>query len=119
MFVQNALLWAFFDVPGDIQAEVRTPAPSDVAIAGGEPTTDTLRIPRSLYIAELFRLQDGLILDIEAIMFNMDLGGEVGLGMSRHDSGEQPPSLCRLRLPAISLIDLSQPACFVDALAFR
>lgn len=68
------LIWAFFDVPGNITVEARTAAPSDT----GAATLDTRRIPRSLYIAELFHLQDGLIRDIEAIMFNLDLGAKSG-----------------------------------------
>lgn len=58
------LMFAFFDVPGNIEVAPR-PRPSDAV--------DTRKIPRSLYIAELFRVVDGRIRDIEAIMFNLDL----------------------------------------------
>lgn len=72
------LMWAFFDVPGNIEVDPRPLGPSDLDTPAGRPRVDTRKIPRSLYIAELFRLEDGLIRDIEAIMFNMDLGTKSG-----------------------------------------
>lgn len=62
------LMWAIFDVPGNIEVSGQG-GPSDV-----DGATDTRREPRSLYIAELFRLVDGGIKDIDAVMFNLDLG---------------------------------------------
>lgn len=72
------LMWAFFDVPGNVEVAPRSSAPSDAASPDGTPAVDTRRIPRSLYIAELFHVEDGLIRDIEAIMFNLDLGAKSG-----------------------------------------
>mgnify|MGYP000215181844 CR=1 FL=1 len=84
------LIWAFFDVPGDVEVEPRSYGPSDLApsdLPSGAnstsspltpPPVDSRKIPRSLYIAELFRLEDGKIRDIEAIMFNLDLGAKSG-----------------------------------------
>lgn len=68
------LMWAFFDVPGNI-AVTGQGGPSDV---GGANASDTRRMPRSLYIAELFRWVDGGIKDIDAVMFNLDLGATSG-----------------------------------------
>ena len=72
------LMWAFFDVPGNVEVDPRPLGPSDLDTPAGRPRVDTRKIPRSLYIAELFRLEDGLIRDIEAIMFNLDLGTKSG-----------------------------------------
>jgi len=72
------LAWAFFDVPGNIEVEPRTTGPSDLTPASGEPRVDTRKIPRSLYIAELFKVVGGKIRDIDAIMYNMDLGSRSG-----------------------------------------
>jgi len=72
------LLWAFFDVPGNIEVASRSLGPSDIQSPEGQPRIDTRKIPRSLYIAELFRLESGQIRDIEAIMFNLDLGTKSG-----------------------------------------
>lgn len=69
------LMWAFFDVPGNVEVEDRRGGPSDV---GGANAVDTRRIPRSLYIAELFRVVEGGIRDIDAVMFNLDLGAKSG-----------------------------------------
>lgn len=71
------LVWAFFDVPGNIELAPGRLGPSDVG-ADGEPRLDSRRIPRSLYIAELFRVVGGKIRDIEAIMFNLDLDATSG-----------------------------------------
>jgi len=70
------LLWAFFDVPGNIEVSGNS-GPSDV-YNDGQPSVDTRRQPRSLYIAELFRVIDGGIREIEAIMFNLDFGSRSG-----------------------------------------
>lgn len=72
------LVWAFFDVPGNIEVAPGPWGPSDLQPADGEQQVDSRRIPRSLYIAELFRVVDGGIRDIEAIMFNLDLGATSG-----------------------------------------
>lgn len=71
------LVWAFFDIPGNIEVAPGPWGPSDLAEDDGEPRVDSRKIPRSLYIAELFHL-DGKIRDIEAIMFNLDLGSKAG-----------------------------------------
>jgi hypothetical protein len=70
------LLWAFFDVPGNVDVSGSS-GPSDV-YTDGQPDLDTRRLPRSLYIAELFRVIDGNIREIEAIMFNLDFGSKSG-----------------------------------------
>ncbi len=72
------LMWAVFDIPGNIEVAPGRWGPSDIPSPEGKPRVDTRRIPRSLYIAELFRLEDGLIRDIDAIMFNEDLGFKAG-----------------------------------------
>lgn len=72
------LAWAFFDVPGNIKVEPRTVGPSDLRPSSGEPIIDTRKIPRSLYIAELFKVVGGKIRNIDAIMYNMDLGSTAG-----------------------------------------
>ncbi len=71
------LVWAFFDIPGNIEVAPGRWGPSDLSTSVGE-RVDTRKIPRSLYIAELFRVVDGDIRDIEAIMFNLDLGTKAG-----------------------------------------
>ncbi len=70
------LLWAFFDVPGNVDVSGDS-GPSDVA-GNDQPALDTRRLPRSLYIAELFRVVDGNIREIEAIMYNLDFGSRSG-----------------------------------------
>lgn len=70
------LIWAFFDVPGDIEVSGNS-GPSDV-YNDGQPAVDTRRQPRSLYIAELFRVIDGGIREIEAVMYNLDFGSRSG-----------------------------------------
>jgi len=72
------LIWAFFDIPGNIEVAPGPFGPSDLPNPEGAPRVDSRRTPRSLYIAELFRIQDGTIRDIEAIMFNLDLGAKSG-----------------------------------------
>lgn len=73
------LIWAFFDIPGNIEVAPGPWGPSDIDSPNGEPRVDTRKIPRSLYIAELFKVVDGgNIRDIEAIMFNLDLGAKSG-----------------------------------------
>jgi hypothetical protein len=71
-------MWAFFDVPGNIEVAPGPWGPSDIQSPEGQTRIDTRKIPRSLYIAELFRLERGLIKNIEAIMFNLDLGAKSG-----------------------------------------
>lgn len=66
------LMWAIFDVPGNVEVTGQG-GPSDA-----DGSSDTRREPRSLYIAELFRLVDGGIKDIDAVMFNLDLGATSG-----------------------------------------
>lgn len=70
------LAWAFFDIPGTVEVSPGPFGPSDLQTEG-EPRVDSRKIPRSLYIAELFRVVDGQIQDIEAIMYNLDLGSTV------------------------------------------
>jgi hypothetical protein len=72
------LMWAFFDVPGDVPVAPRSRPPSDAPASDGAPRPDPRKVPRSLYIAELFRVESGLIREIEAIMFNLDLGAKSG-----------------------------------------
>jgi len=73
------LIWAFFDVPGNVEVAPGPFGPSDLGGADGAPRVETRKIPRSLYIAELFKVVDGgLIRDIEAIMFNLELGAKSG-----------------------------------------
>lgn len=70
------LMWAFFDVPGNIEVSGNS-GPSDV-YNDGQLATDTRRQPRSLYIAELFRVVNGNIREIEAVMYNLDFGSKSG-----------------------------------------
>lgn len=70
------LAWAFFDIPGTVEVSPGPFGPSDLQTEG-EPRVDSRKVPRSLYIAELFRVVDGQIRDIEAIMYNLDLGTKV------------------------------------------
>ncbi|MGH1472593.1 MAG: hypothetical protein ACRBCS_15535 [Cellvibrionaceae bacterium] len=73
------LIWGYFDIPGDVDVAPGPWGPSDIDSPNGEPRVDTRKIPRSLYIAELFKVVDGgNIRDIEAIMFNLDLGAKSG-----------------------------------------
>ena len=59
-----------FDVPGN---ENEATAPSDGSLES------TLRIqPRTLFLYELFKIEDGLIRDIEAFMSNAPLGASLG-----------------------------------------
>lgn len=71
------MVWAFSDVPGNVEVAPGPWGPSDLQ-TDGEPRIDSRKIPRSLYIAELFRVVDGRIRDIEAIMYNLDLGTTAG-----------------------------------------
>lgn len=70
------LMWAYFDIPGNIDVGDGPWGPSDTPSPDGKKRVDTRKIPRSLYIAELFKVVDGGIRDIEAIMFNQDLGSK-------------------------------------------
>ncbi len=73
------LIWGYFDIPGNVEVAAGPWGPSDIDSPNGEPRVDTRKIPRSLYIAELFKVVDGgNIRDIEAIMFNLDLGAKSG-----------------------------------------
>ncbi len=72
------LMWAYFDVPGNIDVGDGPWGPSDTPSPDGKKRVDTRKIPRSLYIAELFKVVDGGIRDIEAVMFNQDLGSKSG-----------------------------------------
>lgn len=73
-------MWVFFDVPGNIPVPERVRPDGQAAILAPDGTVmaDTRKIPRSLYIAELFQVRDGKFRDIEAIMFNLDLGSKSG-----------------------------------------
>lgn len=72
------LIWTFFDVPGNVDVAPGRFGPSDIPNPSGEARVDTRRTPRSLYIAELFKVVDGNIRDVEAIMYNLDLGAKSG-----------------------------------------
>lgn len=72
------LMWAYFDIPGNVDVGDGPWGPSDTPSPDGKKRVDTRKIPRSLYIAELFKVVDGGIRDIEAIMFNQDLGSKSG-----------------------------------------
>ncbi|GAB1257484.1 hypothetical protein NBRC116494_19860 [Aurantivibrio plasticivorans] len=70
------LAWGIFDIPGNIEVAPGRFGPSDLPSDG--PRVDSRKVPRSLYIAELFRVVDGKIRDIDAIMYNLDLGFKAG-----------------------------------------
>ena len=65
------LMYAMFDIPGNVPVQ---PGPW----IGAQGGVDSRKIPRSLYIAELFKVEAGQIRDIAAIMFNLDLNAESG-----------------------------------------